>query len=75
MHVERKQGSHMGFHLVLERKHAHREREWSNHNQGPPSLNKGLWRFVHMKIKRGSKGILSWFLKENAHKEIMIREV
>jgi hypothetical protein len=26
MHVERKQGSHMGFYLVLERKHAHRER-------------------------------------------------
>jgi hypothetical protein len=26
MHVERKQGSHMGFHLVLERKHAHREK-------------------------------------------------
>lgn len=26
MHVERKQGSHMGFHLVLEKKHAHRER-------------------------------------------------
>jgi len=28
-----------------------------------------------MKRKHGSKGILLWFLKENAHREIMIRGV
>lgn len=92
----------MGFHLVLERKHAHRERmikwvqpktqkkmfmckrikvirELERENTRKErviiSLDKGLRRFVHMKRKHGSKGILTWFLKENAHREMMIRGV
>jgi hypothetical protein len=102
MHVERKQGSDMGFHLVLERKmHIERmikwvqprtqkkmfmckkrikvirgfERENTHKERVIKSFNKGLSRFVHMKRKHGSKGILTWFLKENAHREIMIRRV
>jgi len=66
MHVERKQGSHMGFNLILERKHAHGERmiKW---------VQLRTQKKMFMCKKRIK--VIREFERENTHKERVIKSL